>query len=90
MKKVLDFLLIFLLTFMIVNYFNQPEQKSSGGVSIKMTDGSYTIPATVKLAIDNGTSEDITLNSCDDVNITRNGENLVFGDSFCSDLIVGA
>ena len=90
MKKILDILIIALLIVLILNLFNgnKEENLGNGKIIFEVTDGSYTIPASVGLNIKNNTSENITLNTCDNIKVNLSWENILFTDNFCKDLTV--
>jgi len=71
MKKILDILIIALLIVLILNLFNGNKEESlgNGKIIFEVTDSSYTIPASVGLKIQNNTSENITLNTCDNIKV---------------------
>ena len=87
MKKILDFLIIFLLVFLVINLFNSENQKDSNTkLLFSVSDSSYTIPVSVILKVDNWTNEIVKLNTCKDININFSWENLSFPKNFCKDL----
>ncbi len=69
MKKVLDFLIIFLLVFLVVGLFNKDDEKKvvTGGVSIESTSKAFTVPASVSLNIKNQTADEMKFNTCSDI-----------------------
>ncbi len=71
MKKILDFLIIFLLVFLIVGLFNKSDetQTLTGWVVLSSVSSSYTVPASVQLKVSNQSAEEIIFNSCNDVAI---------------------
>jgi large-conductance mechanosensitive channel len=58
MKKLIDFLIIFLLSFLIINLFTKKENTvvQEKKVSFEVSSQSYKIPASVILKIKNNTS----------------------------------
>lgn len=89
MKKFLDVLLIVLITMFVVNLFSdKPETTLSNTLDLWFVKSSYTIPASVWVYIENGTSSEVSLNTCSDLNILNSGEKIIFDDSFCEDLII--
>lgn len=86
--KILNFLIIFLLTFLLLNIFTNDKNKSEqvNTLNISTDEKSYTIPASIGLKIENFTSSGITLNPCNDMHITSNGEVLTL--SWCTDIVV--
>ncbi len=69
MKKVLDFLIIFLLVFLVVGLFNKKEESPTltGWVSLESIAKSYTVPASIQLQLNNNTKKQLTFNSCNDI-----------------------
>lgn len=88
MKKLIDFLIIFLLSFLIINLFTKKENTivQEKKVSFEVSSQSYNIPASVILKIKNNTSSWIIINTCKDIIINNSWENIKFEDSFCKDL----
>jgi Tfp pilus assembly protein PilZ len=58
MKKILDFIIIFLLVFLILNLFNNDKKQQivANSVIFKTIKNSYTVPAGIKLNIENKTN----------------------------------
>jgi len=92
MKKILDILIIVLLTVLVVNFFqkNEGDQKNINKVVTDITKSSYTIPASVGLKILNYTQLPLLFNTCDNVEINLAGKIIPIKDSFCRDIIVEA
>lgn len=90
MKKILDLILIFWITFLLVSIFNSDKElKVDNTLDISFVENSYTVPATVELYINNLTSSGITLNKCD-ISINHKWTDLVFDESFCEDITVNS
>lgn len=91
MKKILDILIIVLLTILVMNLFtNKSEQTATGNILFESIDNNYTIPASVWLKIQNKTDKDVTFNTCNDVHINYAGQDLIFdkSENFCKDVSV--
>ncbi|PID86486.1 hypothetical protein CSB08_00705 [Candidatus Gracilibacteria bacterium] len=87
--KILDFIIIFLLVFLAMQFFAGNDKKElSGKVLISSTDDNYTIPASVGLSIANDSPEAIKLNTCDNITITSSGDKINVSDSICKDIEV--
>lgn len=87
--KILDFLIIFLLVFLIMQFFVSDNTKElSGDIIVKATDASYTIPASVWLNIINNSIDSLTINSCDDISIVSSWNKVNIPWSFCNDIII--
>ncbi len=89
MKKILDFLIIFLLAFLIVGMFNKKEQKPITNWWIVLTTNqtSYSIPPSVKLNIKNLTNKQVNFNTCKDILLKSNTWLISFsGSSICKDV----
>jgi hypothetical protein len=73
MKKILDILIIILLTVLIINLFNKNPEDSvkQEKVLISLSDKDYTIPAEVKLKITNNTKADIKIDTCKNITINN-------------------
>jgi len=92
MKKILDFIIIFLLVFLIMNIWNSPEQKQvvNSSVILKTEKSDYTVPAWVKLNIDNKTDKDLKIDVCKDIKIKyiQADKTLDLPETFCKNNIV--
>ncbi len=89
--KIMNFLIIFLLTIIVVNvFFKDKEPVSNWLLSFKVDKTSYTIPASPVLTISNNTILPVKLNTCTDISINYSGEKLVFPKEFCKDLEIKA
>ena len=87
MKKILDVLLIVIITILVVNLFSdKPEEKLSNTLDLWFVKNSYTIPASVWVYVNNSTNSWITLNNCTDLDIINSWEKIVFWDNFCEDI----
>lgn len=73
MKKILDFIIIFLLVFLIISLFNSSEQKNNeivpSSIVLKSIEDSYTVPAWIKLELENKTWTWISFNDCENITI---------------------
>ena len=86
MKKILDFIIIFLLVFLIVNYFNWNKTNNvatKADYIVSTAKDSYTIPASVKLTIENNTASWVTIDTCKDIEVNYLWVNQEFEDDFC-------
>jgi hypothetical protein len=65
--KLVNFLLIFLTVFVILSFFDDSSKKTSikESLIVTATEEDYTVPATVKINIQNNTSKEVKLNTCD-------------------------
>ncbi|NDK08137.1 membrane protein insertase YidC [Candidatus Gracilibacteria bacterium] len=89
--KILNFLIIFLLTIIVVNvFFDDKKDVGNGLLVFKVEKNSYTIPASPVLTITNNTSNAVKINTCKDISINYSGEKLVFPKEFCSDIEIKA
>ena len=76
--KILDYILIFILAFLLISFFQdksvekQVVQKT--GVSINTETSDYTVPTLIKLNIENNTKETLKINTCDDIAISYNSQ----------------
>ncbi len=92
LKKVVDFLLIFLLVFLTLQFFQKDDKpvQLDGKVVITTTDSKYSIPASVGLKIENNSSDEITLNTCDDIRISSAGDIITPSESLCEDITISS
>lgn len=85
--KILNFLIIFLLTIIVVNvFFKDKDTASTWVLNFKVEEKSYTIPASPVLTISNNTANTVKINTCNDVAINYAWEKLAFPKEFCKDL----
>lgn len=90
MKKILDILLIFWITLLLVNIFTKDEtQKIEDKIVIWFVKDTYSIPANIELSIKNLTWTGLSLNTCD-LKINHSWEDMVFPDSFCEDITINS
>ena len=86
MKKILDFLIIFLLAFLVINLLSsKDEAKGEPKLKFQVSDSSYSVPASVVLKIENW-DEKLNINSCRDIEIRFSWEKLSFPEDFCEDI----
>ena len=92
MKKVLDILIIVLLTVLVVNLFNggEDEKELDNKILVELSDSAYTIPASLLLNITNNTADTLKINTCDDIRINNSWEEMLFKDNFCIDVVVNS
>lgn len=89
MKNILNILLIAILTLLLFNLFNwDNNNQNNNTLNISFVENKYTIPASVWVWINNQTSSWVTLNTCDDLNISHSWEELSFPEDFCQDISV--
>ena len=92
MKKIIDFLIIFLLVFLIIGLFkDKPEDTKivNAWVLISTQSNSYSIPASVKLDIKNLTPDDVKFNTCKDITLKSNAWIIDFSNSdICKDIVL--
>lgn len=90
-KKLVDFLLIFLLVFFTLQFFNNDNEKAvdpNGKVLITTNKDSYSIPASVDLMITNNSPEDVTLNTCENIQLSSSGDIIALPSTQCEDITV--
>lgn len=90
--KLLNFLLIFLTVFVVLSFFDDSSKKTETNWTILITsvEESYTIPATVKINIQNNTKSEVKLNTCD-LKIKSIAWNINIEDkSFCKDIKIAS
>ncbi len=94
MKKILDFIIIFLLVFLAVSFFSNNQEQNTkvieSWVILKAISNSYTVPAWVELQIKNNTKETIKVDICKDLTIKhiQTDSYLNLPESFCKNNIV--
>lgn len=91
MKKILDFIIIFLLVFLIINLFsNDTDVEQKQEILISATKNSYTIPASVKLNIENNRTQELSFNTCNDFKIKVSWTDIIPSEEFCKDVVLQA
>ena len=91
MKKIIDFLIIFLLSFLIVNLFvNDEEKKLDWKILFSATDDNYSMPASVVLDVKNNSEEELKFNTCNEIKINNAWEYIVFPEDFCRDVTIAS
>lgn len=89
MKRLLDILLIVMLTIVVINLFSDDPQKTANNtVLFEFADNKYSIPASVWVNIFNNTDSAITISHCDDIKIKYAGEDLQFSNEFCQETTI--
>lgn len=94
MKKILDFIIIFLLLFLIISLFNRGEKDTveteKSSIVFEVLETSYTVPAWIKLEIENKTEKDLEIDVCNDLQVKyiQSDALLEFDDNFCDNNIV--
>ncbi len=85
--KLLNFLIVFLLTILIVNtFFNDKKTSDVSGITINFESNSYTIPTSPVLNIINNTTNIVRINSCKDIVVNYAWDNLTLNNDFCRDI----
>ncbi len=92
MKNILNILLIAILTLLLFNLFNwgNNNNENNNTLNISFVEDRQTIPASVSVWVNNQTSSWVTLNTCEDLQISYSWERLNFPESLCSDITVAA
>ena len=89
MKKIIDFLLIFLLAFFVVSFFsNSSSQKLDGNFLVQATQSTYKIPNIPSLNLTNNTESTIVLLPCENIFVKSNGDILDFNFKKCSEVSI--
>ena len=88
--KILNFLIVFLLSFFVVNFFFGQKESSvvEWSLIFKMEKKSYSIPASPILVITNNTQNIVKINTCEDININFSWEKLILDKEFCQDISI--
>ncbi len=91
MKKILDYILIFVLAFLVISFFqgktNKKVQVQKAPIVINTKTSKYTVPASIKLNIENNSKKDLKLNICKDIKILFNNiEKKINDKSFCKNI----
>ena len=95
MKKILDYILIFILAFLIISFFQEKPEKNTNiaqkNIIIDTKNSGYTVPASIKLNIKNNSWKDLKINTCKDVKIYKDSiEQKIDDKNVCKDIVVKA
>lgn len=91
MKKIIDFLLIFSLAFLIASiFFNSDTDVLDGNFIVESTQKKYNIPNIPKLKFTNKTWESISFLPCTDIIIKSNGDKISTNFKNCTELALGS
>ncbi len=84
--KLLNLLIVLLLSFLIFNMLQKSEStKTQGGnLTFSASSTSYSIPVSAKLLIDNKTSSPVSIDTCKNITLSQNGVNIEIPKDFCS------
>lgn len=89
MKKILDILLIAILTILLFNLLTwNDKQELNNTLNISFVENKYSIPASVWVEVNNQTSTGVLLNTCNDIDISYSWEKLAFWEGLCKDITV--
>jgi len=95
MKKILDFIIIFLLVFLIMQYIDSNNKQENNKVlespvTISSITDSYTVPAWIKIEVENKTKKDINIDVCKDLKIKyiQTDSFIKLSESFCDKNII--
>lgn len=92
MKKILDVVLISLLIFMGINLLTADKDPTTmNEVVFNATKGSYAIPASIGLEVQNSTANSLSINTCDNISIlSSNGSAVDLPAESCSDIEIAS
>ncbi len=90
-SKILDYIIIFLLAFLIINFFQwspkKQEQIKKTWIILDTKTSSYTVPASINLNIENNSKNQLDINTCKDIKIIHNWvEEKIEKKDFCKDI----
>jgi len=87
MKKILDILLIAIITLLLISLLGWDKEKEvTNSLDISFVNESYTIPASIWVLVKNYTSSWVVINNCNDINILHSWEKIIFDQGFCKDI----
>lgn len=89
MKKILDFVLIFLVIFLTISLFSNKEEKTSE-LTFKPSDNNYSIPVSLVLVATNNTPENVSFNTCEDISLTYSKDKISLPEEFCKDIVLNS
>ncbi len=88
--KILNLLIVLLLSFLIFNILQKSDKKvvETGSILFSMSKSSYSLPVSAQLAIENKTSSGIVIDTCKNITLNQNGSILPLPQEFCKTLTV--
>lgn len=70
--KILNFLLFFSIFLLIFSFFSKPEQKNlTGDIILSSTSSAFTVPNLPSFYVENGSNEEFSFNSCEDLKVLK-------------------
>lgn len=70
MKKILDIIIIVLLTTLVMNFFfSKPQEPVKNTLLVESKVSAYTIPASVVLTLTNTQNSDVLVHPCEDIHV---------------------
>ena len=86
--KIINFMLIFLLTLIVVNLFNwnnSNTQTIDNTIKFTSVKSDYSVPASLGFQVKNNTANDFSFNTCSDILIKKDSKNITL-DQSCKDI----
>ena len=93
MKKILDIIIIVLLTTLVMNFFfSKPQEPVKNTLLVESKVSAYTIPASVVLTLTNTQNSDVLVHPCEDIHVVYAWETINFSNkaSLCTEVTVKA
>lgn len=92
--KILNILIVLLLSLLIFNVLQKSESKpsssSSGEIVFSASKSAYSIPVSAVLDFDNQSAESISIDTCKSVTLLKNGTQISLPQDFCQILTLPA
>lgn len=90
--KILNILIVLLLSLLIFNVLQKSESKpsSSGEIVFSASKSAYSIPVSAVLDFDNQSAESISIDTCKSITLLKNGTQISLPQDFCQTLTLPA
>lgn len=90
--KILNILIVLLLSLLIFNVLQKSENKpsSSGEIVFSASKSAYSIPVSAVLDFDNQSAESISIDTCKSITLLKNGTQISLPQDFCQILTLPA
>jgi len=88
--KILNILIVLLLSFLIFNILQKSDNKvvETGNILFSLSKNSYSIPVSAQLIIENKTSSGVLIDTCKNITLNQNGSILPLPKEFCKTLTI--
>ncbi len=87
MKKYIDILLFTAIFFLLFSYFSGNQEKQTlSGIQFQVAKSSYKVPAGIDIQIENSTTDTMSFNTCENLDIRSSGDQISLPKEICEDV----